>query len=97
MDVYFLEQFKRVRAHFFFVYEQAFFGVAAQPYVVADRALRHLVEFLVDHRDAVFQRVSGIGEVEGFAVEVEIPGILPVDAKKTFHQGGFTRSILAHQ
>jgi hypothetical protein len=97
MYVYTLEQLECVPAHLLLIYEQALGGVSTQPDVVTDGALGNLVQFLVNHGNTMFQGMLGIGEIEGFAFKEKLAGILPVDAEKAFHEGGFTRTVLAHQ
>ena len=72
-------------------------GVTPQPEVVLYAAGQSLVELLVHHGHAVFQRVLGVFEIDLFAFQEDLAGVLAVDAEQTFHQGGFTCAVFTHQ
>ena len=71
--------------------------VAAQEQVVDHAALQALVQFLMDHGNAVFQSVLRAGEVDLLAVEVDLALILLVGAEQALHHRGFTGAVFAHQ
>ena len=84
--------------HLLFVHHHArHLGVAAQPQVVFHRAGECLVQLLVHHGHAVFQRLLGASEVDLPAVEHDGALVAVVDAEQAFHQGGFARTVLPHQ
>ena len=72
-------------------------GEPAQPHVVHDVALQSLVQLLVHHGNTVFQGFLGIFKVDFLAVEEDLASVLLVNAEQTFHQGGLTGTIFAHQ
>ena len=75
----------------------ATFGIAAQPQVVHDAAGEGLVQLLVHHGHAVFQRFLGVFEVDLLAVQNDGAVVLGIDAEQALHQGGLSRAVLAHQ
>ena len=72
-------------------------GVAAKPEVVLHAAGQGLVQLLMHHGHAVFQRLLGAAEVDLLAVQLDGARVLVVDAEQALHQGGLARAVLAHQ
>ena len=94
----FTEQFGRLALHLPFVDNaHGIDRVAAQEQVVDHAALQALVQFLMDHGNAVFQSVLRAGEVDLLAVEVDLALILLVGAEQALHHRGFTGAVFAHQ
>ena len=56
-----------------------------------------LVQLLVYHGNAVLQGFLGVLEVDLLALQIDVTGILGVNAKEAFHQGGLTGAVFAHQ
>ena len=83
--------------HFLFTGEGACHGEAAKPHIVHDVALQRLVQFLVYHGNAVLQGFLGVLEVDLLALQIDVTGILGVNAKEAFHQSGLTGAVFAHQ
>ena len=71
--------------------------VSAQEQIVDDAALQALVQFLVDHCNAVFQCVLGTGETDLLAVEVDLALILLVGAEQALHHRRLTGAVFAHK
>ena len=78
-------------------HDAARLGVAAQPQVVHHAAGQCLIQLLMDHGDAVFQRLLRIFEINFLAVQNDGAAVFGIDAKQALHQRGFSRAVLAHQ
>ena len=97
-DVEPIEQFPRAPPHLVVPHEaQAVERLAANPDVFRHRHVIHQVEFLMDHRDAVLQRVERRSQTDFLALESEGAGVRLVDAGDDLHQRRFARAVLAHQ
>ena len=55
------------------------------------------LEVLVDHADAVLERVLGGGDRHRFAMNVDLPLVGEVDAGEHVHQRGFAAAVFAEQ
>ena len=78
-------------------HQPADLGVPAQPEVVHDAAGQGLVEFLVHHGHAVFQRFLGAFEIDFLSVQQNRAAVFVVDAEQALHQGGLSRAVFSHQ
>ena len=52
---------------------------------------------LVDHTDAVFERILGGGDRDGFAVNVDLPLVGEIDAGEHVHQRRLAAAVFAEQ
>ena len=97
-DVEPVEQSLGAAAHLVVADEaQAVQRLAANPDVLRHRHKVHQVEFLMDHRDAVSQRVERRGQADFLALEPERAGVGRVDAGDDLHQRRLAGAVLAHQ
>ena len=71
--------------------------LAADPDVFRHRHEVHQVEFLMDHRDAVAQRVERRTQADVLALEAEGAGVWRIDAGDDLHQRRLAGAVLAHQ
>ena len=71
-------------------------GLAAQENVLRDGEHGHDAQFLVDHGNAVIQRVLGGMELYGTPLPIHLPAIRSVHAREDAHQGGLPRAVLPH-
>ena len=71
--------------------------LAADPDVFGHRHEGHQVEFLMDHRDAVLQRVERRRQLDFLALQLEGAGVGRVDAGDDLHQRRLAGAVLAHQ
>ena len=55
------------------------------------------LEVLVDHTDAVFERILGGGDRDGFAVNVDLPLVGEIDAGEHVHQRRLAAAVFAEQ
>ena len=78
-------------------HQPADLGVTAQPEVVHNAAGQSLVELLVHHGHAVFQRFLGAFEIDFFSVEQDRAAVFVVDTEQALHQGGLSRAVFSHQ
>ena len=72
-------------------------GVAAQPDVLGHSTGRDRLQLLMHHRDAAVQCIQRGGDVDLFAFILDLALVHLVNAEHTFHQGGLTGTVLAHQ
>ena len=49
------------------------------------------------HGNAVLQSFLGILEIDLLAFQVDVAGVLAINAEEAFHQGGFARTVFSHQ
>ena len=93
-----IEQFLRLAPHLVVAHEaERVERLAPDPDVLGDRHEAHQVEFLMDHGDAVLQRVERRLQADFLALEAEGAGIGRVDAGDDLHQRRFAGAVLAHQ
>ena len=78
-------------------HDAAHLGVAAQPQVILHAAGQRLVQLLMHHGHAVFQRILGALEVHFLAIQLDGARIPVIDTEQAFHQSGFARAVLTHQ
>ena len=71
--------------------------VATEEQVVDNVALEALVELLVDHGYAIFQRVLGTGEAHLAPIEDDVTLVLLISAEQALHHGGLACAVLAHE
>ena len=72
-------------------------GVAAQPDILGHSTGRDRLQLLMHHRDAAVQCIQRGGDVDLFAFVLDLALVHLVNAEHTFHQGGLTGTVLAHQ
>ena len=72
-------------------------GVAAQPDVLGHSTGRDRLQLLMHHGDAAVQCIQRGGDVDLFAFVLDLALVHLVNAEHTFHQGGLTGTVLAHQ
>ena len=98
MDVQARKQFFGAALELGVVHEaEAVLGFTGDPHVLSHRHVRHKVEFLVDHGDALAQGIDGRFEGDGLAFESDLAFVRRVDAGNDLHQRGLARAVLAHQ
>ncbi|MNX85707.1 hypothetical protein D3C86_1175570 [compost metagenome] len=84
--------------HFAVINEaQPVFRLAADPDVFRNRHVSHQVQFLMDHGDAVLQRIERGIETDRRAFQANFAVVRLVDAGENLHQRRFAGAILAHQ
>ncbi len=71
--------------------------LAADPDVLGHRHVVHQVELLMDHGDAVLERVERRGQLDLLALQPEGAGVGRVDAGDDLHQRRLAGAVLAHQ
>ena len=97
-DVQPFEQSPRATPHFVMTHQtEGVERLAANPDILGDRHIGHQIEFLMDHRDAVLQRVERGSQPNFLAFEPEGAGVRGVDAGDDLHQRRFAGAVLAHQ
>ena len=73
-------------------------GFAIQIDVFCYGHVRDGVQFLEDHRDAVFDRGSDVLVIGRFPIDQDLAaGISCVDTDNNFHQRRFTGAVFSHQ
>ena len=98
MDIQLVEDLPGALAHGALAdHDAAHLGIAAQPKVVHHAAGQRLVELLVDHGDAVLQRLLRVFEVNFLTVQDDGALLLGIDAEQTLHQGGLSGAVFTHQ
>ncbi|MND68431.1 hypothetical protein D3C80_598800 [compost metagenome] len=65
--------------------------------VLGHRQVWRQGELLVDHRYPQAQGIGRFGDARRLLVQQHLAGIAQVGASEDFHQGRFTRAVLAHQ
>ena len=76
---------------------QPVFRLAANPDIFGYRHISHQVQFLMDHGNAVFQRVERGIETYRRALQADFSVIRLVDAGENLHKRRFAGAILTHQ
>ena len=71
--------------------------LAAQEDVLVDGGVQDGVELLVDHGDAVVDRLAGRGDGNRLAVDPDGAGVGGVDAHEDLHEGGLAGAVLPHE
>ena len=97
VDAQLVEDRLRVAVHLGMIDEEPLLGIAPQPEVVHHRHLRHQVQLLVHHGNAVLQRFLRGAERDRTATEQDLACIGTVDAEQALEQRGLARAVLAHQ
>ena len=97
VDAQLVEDRLRVAVHLRMIDEGPLLGIAPQPEVVHHRHLRHQVQLLVHHGNAVLQRFLRGAERDRTATEQDLACIGMVDAEQALEQRGLARAVLAHQ
>ncbi len=97
-DVQTVEQFRRLAVHFLMI-DEAETGerFASDPDVLGHRHRRHQVQFLVDHGDAVFQRVERRLQLDLDTLELHAATVGMINAGEDLHQRRLARAVFAHQ
>ncbi|MGF6711400.1 hypothetical protein QFZ41_002364 [Luteibacter sp. W1I16] len=72
-------------------------GQAAEQEVLHDRKLRHVLEFLVDHRHARVDGIGGLAEVLHVSVDRDFPLVGDVLPAEDLHHGRLARAVFAEQ
>src|SRR5688572_6287970 len=97
-DVELLEQGRGLAAQRGMIDEpQGVLGLAPDPDVLRHGHEGHQVQLLMDHGNAVLQRVQRRGQPDVLAAQLERAGIRMIDAGNDLHERGFAGAILAHQ
>ena len=73
------------------------FWEAAQPDIFHDATFKNLIQFLMDHGDALFQSLFWVVKAYGLAIEFDTTGVLDIDTEETFHHSWFTSTVLTHE
>ena len=76
---------------------QAASGLSPQEDVLRDRQMLRQVQFLVDHRDARFQRLRRIREALPMSLDLDRARIRLVDPGQDFHQRGLAGAVFPDQ
>ncbi len=76
---------------------QPVLGFPSDPDVFRDRHISHQVQFLMDHGNAVFQRIKRGIETNIGAFQADFAAVWLVDASQNLHQRRFSSAVLAHQ
>ena len=92
-----LENFVGLLLHAAVVYQPALFQLLADKNVLGDAHIQNRIKLLVDHCNAVAQRLAGRGDLDFLAVQQDRALVLLVNSHQDFHQRGFTCAILAEQ
>ena len=58
---------------------------------------RHQLKVLVDHADAQFDGVVGIGDLDGGTTDLDLAFVLGIEAVEDIHQGAFARAVFAQE
>src|SRR5580704_19742113 len=86
------------RRHFLMTHEaEPVQRLAANPDVLGDRHVIHQVEFLMDHGDAVLQRVERRCQLDLLPLQFEGAGIGRVNPGDNLHQRRLAGAVLAHE
>ena len=72
-------------------------GIATEPYVIHHTALQGLVQLLVHHGNAVIKCLARTFKAYRLPLQQDLTLVLGINAKQTFHQRRFSRTVLAHQ
>ena len=97
MDAQIIKNRRRISEHLFFGREGPHRGIAAEPDIVHNIALECLVQLLMHHGDAVFQRLFRGFEADFLPIQQDLPAVLAVNAEQALHQGGLARPVFPHQ
>ena len=97
VDAQFVKNRFGIGIHFFLIDEQAFGRIPSQPQIVHYRTLLHQVQFLMYHRNTVFQSFFRTGKIHFAAEKTDTARIFGIDAEQAFEQGGFARPVFSHQ
>ena len=71
--------------------------VAAGIHILRHRSLRYWLQLLMYHGQTLLQGLVRIVDVHMLPIQVDLPLIHMINAKKAFHQGGFSCTVLSHQ
>ena len=86
IQVELLEDGLGILVHLMLVNQAKFgFWEAAQPDIFHDATFKNLIQFLMDHGDALFQRLFWVVKAYGLAIEFDTTGVLDIDTEETFH------------
>ena len=97
-DVEALEEVDRLAAHDAMIDQaEAAHRLAPDPDVLGDRHVVHQVQFLMDHGDAVLERVERRAEPDLDAPQPEGAGVGRIDAGDDLHQRRLAGAVLAHE
>jgi hypothetical protein len=72
-------------------------GLAAYPDVLGHRHAGHQVQLLVDHGDALPERIQRAAQRDGPAPEQDLPRVRWLHARDDLHQRRLAGTVLAHQ
>jgi hypothetical protein len=91
--------FQRLRCcrdHFRSVQKPALGDLSPKKHVVGDRQFVNEVQFLVDHRDPVLQRLANGRQMNGDAVEQDLSGRSGLHPAKDFHEGALASAVFTN-
>ena len=76
---------------------EAVLRLAPDPDIFRHRHEWHQVELLMDHGDAILQRIERRFQADRQALQINLALIWNIYSSKDLHQRGFTGAVLAHQ
>ena len=96
-----LHQGHGIRVHFLMLQDtqgaETENGFTTQPDILLNGTIRHIGEFLMDHRDTGIKRGFRALKTGGFALKGDFAFIRVIHPEQAFHQRRFPRAVFTHQ